>query len=710
MSLMPNQAFMVLASCLLSTILGQSVFAQKATMAVRGFEATPAVQESASASGTLNALEQIIQGAQAQLETAVQSSGKFDIVARQDLPAILKEQDLADSGLVDTLSPGAARSLELSGARYLAILTIDGFQDVTDTTVLQKQLGATRAERRTIQLSGVVKVFDTTSGKMLTSSPLKITQSQLDEIMPGVERDGRKTQAVLATVTSKLARDSSLSITDAVFPAKVVAYTAGQITFNRVKSAGVSVGQIWEVMHAGQELLDPDTGVSLGREQISVGWARVIDSGDRFSRAQAIVDNGIARGAIMVLRSGGLPADVDPAARASGSDSAGSAQGAPAAVGEKSSTSGTVDASGSASRGLAGKTLAIFTRNLASTIPPNGTAVLEASLSARLSGAGASVISRSDVVNGVARFAGDDANSGGAGLESRAVEEALSNQASALRLAQLLGADGIIVVTLTRYNEDTRTFEASELGVESTKVSTYDLGAAYQMLSGDNGASVFGGAVDAQRKLKETADLTQRTNPIDGLLDAASVKLCSEITMNSASMDSVVSSSASSRSAVKLELIASGLEVPDIIVNGDGETMVGSTRLPLSPVGARIYVDGVLAGAAPSTLSLSRGVHRLRIDHPLFSSLEEIVNVRGGDDVQTFTFAMVLSPEGRQEWERNVEVLESLKNGEVLREATLIRVRAFAEFLRNSRVDIDTSEVRNLNLGGRTFWGHVLGE
>ena len=221
---------------------------------------------------------------------------------------------------------------------------------------------------------------------------------------------------------------------------------------------------------------------------------------------------------------------------------------------------------------------------------------------------------------------------------------------------------------------------------------------------------MFGGTVDAQRKLKETSDLTQRTNPIDGLLDEASIKLCSEIAMNSSAMDSVVSSTASTRSAVKLELIASGLEVPDIIVNGDGETMVGSTRLPLSPVGARIYVDGVLTGAAPSTLSLSKGVHRLRIDHPLFSPLEEIVNVRGGDDVQTFTFAMVLSPEGRQEWERNVEVLESLKNGEVLREATLIRVRAFAEFLRNSRVDIDTSEVRNLNLGGRTFWGQVLGE
>jgi hypothetical protein len=707
---MPTQAFFTICAGLLVSFLTQGLQAQKATMAVRGFEATPAVQEAASASGTLNALNQIIQGAQAQLETAVQSSGKFDIIARQDLASILKEQDLAASGLVDTLSPGAARSLELSGARYLAVLTIDGFQDVTDTTVLQKQLGATQAERRTIQLSGVVKVFETTSGKMLTSTALKINQSQLDEIMPGVQRDGRKTEALLATVTSKLGRDSSLSITNAVFPAKVIAYTSGQITFNRVKSSGVAAGQIWEVMHAGEELLDPDTGESLGREQLSVGWARVSDAGDRFSRAQAIVDNGISKGAIMALRTNGLPAGVDPAAKATGTDSSNGGSGASAPAGEKTAVNETVAGSSQALDGLRGTTLAIFTRNLSPRVPPNATAVLESELSSCLSGAGASVVSRSDVINGIARFSDDGANSGEAGIESRAVEQALSNQASALRLAQLLGADGIIIVTATQYNEESSTFNGGDLGIGSTTVRTYTFGSSYQILSGDTGASVSGGSVTSQRKLKDSEDLSERTDPINGLLSDASGKLCAAITSNAGAMTSIASSASSVRSPVKIELFASGLEVPNIVVTDNGENMVGTTRLPLSPVGARVYVDGVLTGSAPDTLSLSQGVHRLRIDHPLFAPLEEIVNVRGGDDAQSFTFAMILSPQGRSEWERNVEVLESLKTGEVLREATLIQVRAFAEFLRNSRVDIDTSEVRNLNLGGRTFWGQVLGE
>ena len=139
---------------LLASLAASGALAQKATMAIRGFEATPAVRSAAEAAGTLNALDQIIQGAERQLESELQRSQKFDIVARGDLETILKEQDLADSGLVDQLDPNTARSLQLAGARYVAILTIDGFQDVTDRTTLQKQLGPTRAERRSIVPNG----------------------------------------------------------------------------------------------------------------------------------------------------------------------------------------------------------------------------------------------------------------------------------------------------------------------------------------------------------------------------------------------------------------------------------------------------------------------------------------------------------------------------------------------------------------------------
>ena len=132
---------------LLASVSATGVMAQKATMAIRGFEATPAVRSAAQAAGTLNALDQIIQGAERQMESELQRSQKFDIVARGDLKTILKEQDLADSGLVNQLDPNTAKSLQLAGARYVAILTVDGFQDITDRTTLQKQLGPTRAER-----------------------------------------------------------------------------------------------------------------------------------------------------------------------------------------------------------------------------------------------------------------------------------------------------------------------------------------------------------------------------------------------------------------------------------------------------------------------------------------------------------------------------------------------------------------------------------
>jgi hypothetical protein len=51
-----------------------------------------------------------------------------------------------------------------------------------------------------------------------------------------------------------------------------------------------------------------------------------------------------------------------------------------------------------------------------------------------------------------------------------------------------------------------------------------------------------------------------------------------------------------------------------------------------------------------------------------------------------------------------------MKNGEVLRQAQITMVKAFAEFLSNSRINLDTSEVRNLNLGGQSYWWQLLGE
>ena len=702
------------AGALLALFLATPALAQKATMAIRGFEATPAVRAAAEAAGTLNALEQIVQGAEGQMEAQLQRTQKFDIVARGDLSTILGEQDLAASGLVDRLDPASARGFQLAGARYVTILTVDGFQDITDRTVLQKQLGATEAERRMIQLSGVVRVYDTTSGRLLSSAPLRIDRNELEEVIPGVERTGNTTQAVLATVAASLASESAEAITSAVFPAKVLAYSFGQVSFNRTAASGVVAGQVWEVMHTGPALVDPDTGAELGSEEVPVGWARVTEAGERFSKAQAIVDNGIQKGSLMRYRPQGLPAGIDPGGTAGGSDRSGAATTAPAPAAGSGAPSGQTEAAKTAARapaeaaGRSARTFAIFTRLLDSDLPASSTARLEEEITACLSGQGVSVVSRADLVNGVARFAGDGPNTGSPESPSRVVEQALSEQASAVRLAELLGADAILVASITNYTIDDRAFNDPSLGVRS-EVRTFTLGVSLRVVDGGTGRSIYGGSADASESIRRTAELTQEVDPIDDLLQEASRNVCRR---SSDAMRALPAPTVADAGEVELSiaLVASGLEVPDIVADPDGRFTVASARLPISLVGARVLVDGVLAGTAPGTLGTSPGLHRLTIEHPLFTPLQQVVNVRPGPDGQQLRFAMDLSDSGRRRWVENIEVLEALKDGEVLRESQLTAIRAFAEFLRNSNVRIDTSQVRNLNVGGRSIWAQLLGE
>ncbi|MDG2030331.1 MAG: CsgG/HfaB family protein [Phycisphaerales bacterium] len=693
--------------------------ASKATLAIRAFEATPAVESASVAAGTRNSLDQILQGAESQMENSIQQTRKFQIVARGDLKTILKEQDLADSGLVNRLDPNTAKSLNLAGARYVAVLSIDGFQDITDRTVFEDQLGETRAERRSIQLSGVVKVFDTTSGTMLASTALKIDRNQLDKIIPGVERDGRKTEALLATVSSELARQTALSITDSVYPAKVLAISFGTITFNRTAATGVKVGQIWEVMAAGEQLVDPDTGEVLGQEEISIGWGRVTEAGERFSKAQTFDDRGIAKGAIMRLRPDGLPAGVGTAPAGSTNSSAGSVGSGGSQAGGTLNGGARVAPPGKAIQ-LADNSaptaatdapakplkLAIFVKNVSPDVPADSTGILESDLVACLTSPQVSVLSRSDIINGVARFAGRSGNTGGGDPDSAVVERALSDQASAKNLAAILGADGFIVATINKYTKGTRTFKDPSLGVES-RINEFNLGLALRVVDGRSGGSLLGDLVTASTSLRQTAELDQQLDPMGDLLLQAARSVCSR-SLPKLSTLRMPEREDQGATSITVNLVASGLEIPNISEQSDGQLVVGSLMLPLQPSGANVLVDGILAGTLPGALSVSPGIHRLRIEHPMFEPIEQVMNVTGNG--QEFTFAMTLSDSGRAAWAKNIAIIEAMKNGEVLRQAQITMVKAFAEFLSNSRINLDTSEVRNLNLGGESYWWQLLGE
>ena len=690
---------------------------EKPRLAIRAIAATPAVTAQAKVDGTDNALMQIEQGADVQLLSAIESTGRFEIVARTDLPSIIKEQDLTQSGNVNVLDPQAARAFQLAGARYVATLTISNYQEVVEKTELLNQFGTSKAERRTINLQAVLKIFDSTTGSLFRSTQVTLSESAVNEIMPGVEQKGVKTNVVLGAVAKKLATDVANAIADSLAPARVIGYTLGQITFNRSAESGVSAGQIYEVFVPGSAMIDPDTGEQLGAEEVHVGWARVTDAGARFSTAQAIEDRGIDRGAMLRLRTQGLPAGVDANAKATGSStstpgaastppspSAPASTSAPATNPPSATAPTTTDPAAIAPAASAPIRMAIFVKQRPVSVAPEKVSVFEDLVSADSTGPGVQIIRREDLVNAVNRIAPAGPNAGTDLLGSEAVDRILSNQTSAVQLAAQMKADVILTASITALQRFKRRLDDPSTGTH-TDVDQWTLVTTYGVIDGVTGASLAAGTVQSDYAKRDTPELKVEVDAIDVLLRDAASRIGAAVRATVADTRTRLAAAPAADVMVKFSAVLADLSIPDVRTNEAGEYVVGANNYNLQPMNVLVKIDGVAMGAAPGAFPLRPGLHRARFERPGLEPMEMMVNAREGLEISV---PLQFTPEGRANWQRDAVFFNDLKNGAVMRDAELIKVRAVADFLRQSNIRLDTTNVQNLNLGGQSIWWQLL--
>jgi curli biogenesis system outer membrane secretion channel CsgG len=694
--------------------------AEKPRLAIRAIAATPAVTAQAKVDGTDNALMQIEQGADVQLLSALEATRRFEIVARADLPSIIKEQDLTQSGNVNVLDPQAARAFQLAGARYVATLTISNYQEVVERTDLLNQFGTSKAERRTINLQAVLKIFDSTTGSLFRSTQVTLSESAVNEIMPGVEQKGVKTNVVLGAVAKKLASDVANAIADSLAPARVIGYTLGQITFNRSAESGVSTGQIYEVFVPGSAMIDPDTGEQLGAEEVHVGWARVTDAGTRFSTAQAIEDRGIDRGAMLRLRTQGLPAGVDPNAKATGSSASAPgaastsaspstpasvpAASAPATNPAATNAPATTDPAAIAPAASAPIRMAIFVKQRPVSVAPEKVSVFEDLVSADSTGPGVQIIRREDLVNAVNRLAPAGPNAGTDLLGSEAVDRILSNQTSAVQLAAQKQADVILTASITALQRFKRRLDDPSTGTH-TDVDQWTLVTTYGLIDGVTGASLAAGTVQSDYAKRDTPELKVEVDAIDVLLRDAASRIGAAVRATVADTRTRLAATPAADVMVKFSAVLADLSIPDVRTNEAGEYVVGANNYNLQPMNVLVKVDGVAMGAAPGAFPLRPGLHRARFERPGLEPVEMMVNAREGLEISV---PLQFTPEGRANWQRDAVIFNDLKNGAVMRDAELIKVRAVADFLRQSNIRLDTTNVQNLNLGGQSIWWQLL--
>jgi curli biogenesis system outer membrane secretion channel CsgG len=692
-------------------------------IAVPAVEALPAVVEKVAGYGQRNELAQIVQGLDAKLADALQNTRKFEVRAHAELAKIIGEQQAQDSGNFDLSDPARAKPFQLAGIPYLALVQIDDFQDQVQTARFEGV--GQQATRRQIRLSAVCRVFDATRGTLLES--VRVTLGDFDfKNNPQYvvdQKGGDLTEAVVNVIADKMANRVAQKITDTVFPAKALVVRDGVVTLNRGEGTDIAVGEIWEVFAQGEALIDPDTGENLGSEEVAVGFIRVISVAPKFSRAEICgLDRGIARNSVLrkTTRSSCddagaarmfMPAapqdDAAPPLRGGGRrDGDGPPVPAAQTVQTAEPARGTEPAAADRSESPR-YTAAIFVRSREKRLDDDRLLAFEDLLVGELDGACFRVMSREDVVNAVARFAREGPNAGtGRVPAEKDLDRLLSDQSSAVALAQSMGADYVLVASITALSIDRRTLNDPARGVRSD-VESYRLDASYRILGRAEGATVASGVASASDALRQGAGLSVERDMVAELLRTSASKMAAAMRKR-CERTPLPAPDALVRVPLQIDAVSSELSIPEIVRDGAGDLVVSGGTYRIAPTDFLVEIDGVVVGSTPAPVETVKGLRKLRVTRPDFEPFEATINAQQGTG--PIRVPMRLSADGLARVKEMTAFFSALKREERLSEAQASVLEGFALFLRNSRhsveertdIKVDTNEAPVFE--NNSFW------
>jgi len=261
--------------------------------------------------------------------TALHDTGRFIVLERAAMEAIFREQGFGISGAV---KPGTeAKISEMLGAQTLVKGVITEFQEektkagAGGLTAKIPGVGAVGLGKVEGYVAMDIRIFDAATGVVLHSHRAEGKVSKRG-IVGGVYVKGMLIGAGEFEKTA-LGEASRKAIQDAVnfiiedmkavpWQGRVVSVKGANVFINAGQNSGIKIGDVMEVYDRGEELIDPDTGTSLGYQISKIGYAQISQIEEKFSIAKVIRGSGGSKGDIVKLLEGGIssipPGDVMP--------------------------------------------------------------------------------------------------------------------------------------------------------------------------------------------------------------------------------------------------------------------------------------------------------------------------------------------------------------------------------------------------------------
>lgn len=219
------------------------------------------------------------------LITALVKTGRYRVMERTEIDQILKEQSLGMSGI--TTPESAARAGKALGVELAVIgaVTEFGYKKQSTGGALKKLGVGASVSKQSATVGIDVRLVNTSSGEILGAENVRKEKSKMggsfdnEDIRFDSEAQfdetlvGKATRDAVETIVTLLDQQSGI-----VAGYKIISVTGSKIIINGGAEDGLKVGSRFLVFRTGEELIDPDTGESLGAEETQVGEMEVVDN------------------------------------------------------------------------------------------------------------------------------------------------------------------------------------------------------------------------------------------------------------------------------------------------------------------------------------------------------------------------------------------------------------------------------------------------
>jgi hypothetical protein len=270
------------------------------------------------------------------------------------------------------------------------------------------------------------------------------------------------------------------------------------------------------------------------------------------------------------------------------------------------------------------------------------------------------------------------------------LDQALSDNTSALRLAQNLGADFILIPSLTTYGTEKKTYNGN--GISTINV-THTLRVSCKIVEAGAGGALKGDMVTASKTIRQTGDLqVDSSEVVNELLDDAASQLADSLVRTAGSLPTEVAKS----KQVDFSIVCSmtdikdqPITVPDVQVTADKRVVKTNAPIEVQPLDVTVELDGIAIGSAPGTFQAFPGLHKLRLSREGFKDWERTVNIYAG---QKLRVALQMSDAGFARWQENMAFLQLLQDDRKLTDAEAKKIEGIAKFWSESHYRVDTKE------------------